>query len=92
VSRSTRTVKYSANGPSSVLLSVPSPLEKNPIDGSPKGVETSFASHVPLKDTLPAFTAGLESATVKNVAAIKLIVFIVIGFSIGLVVVFLLPN
>jgi hypothetical protein len=55
-------------------------------------VETSFASQVPLKDTLPAFTAGLESATVKNVAAIKLIVFIVIGFSIGLVVVFLLPN
>jgi hypothetical protein len=66
-----------------VLVSVPCPLEKNPIDGSPKGVETSFASHVPLKDTLPAFTAGLESATVKNVAAIKLIVFIVfivIGF------------
>jgi hypothetical protein len=55
-------------------------LEKKPIGGSPKSVETSFASQVPLKGTLPAFTAGPESATVKNVAAIKLIVFIVIGF------------
>ena len=71
VSRSTRTVKYSANGPSSVPVSVPCPLEKNPIGGSPKSVETSFASQVPLKGTLPAFIAGLESATVKNVAAIR---------------------
>jgi hypothetical protein len=63
-----------------VLVSVPCPLEKKPIGGSPKNVATSFASQVPLKGILPAFTAGLESATVKNVAAIKLIVFIVIGF------------
>jgi hypothetical protein len=75
--------KYSANGPRAVLVSVPCPLEKSPIGGSPKNVVTSFASQVPLKGMLPAFTAGLESATLKNVAAIKLIVFIVfivIGF------------
>jgi len=71
-----------------VLISVPCPLVKRPIGGSPKGVEISFASQVPFNGILPAFTPGLESATVKNVAAIKLIVliiFIVIGFSIGLV-------
>src|SRR5919106_3537334 len=78
VARSTILVKYSANGPSSVLVSVPCPLLKNPIGGSPKNVAGgSFVSKVPLKGTLPAFTAGLEIATVKNVAAIKLIVFIV---------------
>src|SRR5204862_3944491 len=80
VARSTRTVKYMSNEPSSVLVSVPCPLEKKPIGGSPKSVVSSCACQVPFKGNLPAFTAGLESATVKNIAAIKLIVFIMIGF------------
>ena len=77
VAKSTIEVKYSVNRPSSVLVSVPCPLEKTPVGGLPKNVETSFACQVPLKGILPAFTAELESAMVKNVAAIKLSLFVV---------------